>query len=136
VCLSWLYASVLVLLVDNTLVCDSHSICVPRKAQEAAGAIVALTHTDGSSLIINVEYNQVQCACMYKHTHTTVTLFNYTTYCSKKHLYTVTCPKLKSNELELCVACVTVQSSAALSLVTQQRCVHYHMLQHAPAMCA
>ncbi|KAG5181643.1 nucleotide-diphospho-sugar transferase [Tribonema minus] len=45
-----------------------NSICVPRKAQEAAGAvvaqeaagaIVALTHTDGSSLIINVEYNQL-----------------------------------------------------------------------------
>lgn len=36
-----------------------NSICVPRKAQEAAGAITALTHEDGSSLIINVEYNQL-----------------------------------------------------------------------------
>jgi UDP-sugar pyrophosphorylase len=36
-----------------------NSICVPRKAKEAAGAITALTRDDGSSLIINVEYNQL-----------------------------------------------------------------------------
>ncbi|CAN0157314.1 unnamed protein product, partial [Phaeothamnion confervicola] len=38
---------------------DMNSICVPRKAQEAAGAITALRHCDGSELIINVEYNQL-----------------------------------------------------------------------------
>ncbi|CAM9710556.1 unnamed protein product, partial [Laminaria digitata] len=36
-----------------------NSICVPRKAKEAAGAITALTRDDGTSLIINVEYNQL-----------------------------------------------------------------------------
>ncbi|CAN0307895.1 unnamed protein product, partial [Ectocarpus sp. 6 AP-2014] len=36
-----------------------NSICVPRKAKEAAGAITALTKDDGTSLIINVEYNQL-----------------------------------------------------------------------------
>ncbi|CAM9713899.1 unnamed protein product [Chrysoparadoxa australica] len=38
---------------------DMNSICVPRKAKEAAGAITSLQHEDGSSLIINVEYNQL-----------------------------------------------------------------------------
>jgi hypothetical protein len=32
---------------------------VPRKAKEAIGAIAKLTHADGSSMTINVEYNQL-----------------------------------------------------------------------------
>uniref|UniRef100_A0A7S2Y4M2 UTP-monosaccharide-1-phosphate uridylyltransferase n=1 Tax=Fibrocapsa japonica TaxID=94617 RepID=A0A7S2Y4M2_9STRA len=36
-----------------------NSICIPRAAKEEAGAITKLTHSDGTSLIINVEYNQL-----------------------------------------------------------------------------
>jgi len=36
-----------------------NTICIPRKAKEEAGAITKLTHVDGSELIINVEYNQL-----------------------------------------------------------------------------
>ncbi len=35
------------------------SICVPRSAKEATGALVSLEAKDGSRLIINVEYNQL-----------------------------------------------------------------------------
>eukprot|EP00752_Nemacystus_decipiens_P003634 g3349.t1 len=45
--------------VSSTKGYHMNSICVPRKAKEAAGAITALTKDDGSSLIINVEYNQL-----------------------------------------------------------------------------
>lgn len=38
---------------------DVNSLAVPRKAKEAVGAIALLKHTDGSSLTINVEYNQL-----------------------------------------------------------------------------
>eukprot|EP00743_Colponemidia_sp_Colp-15_P001621 GILK01001770.1.p1 GENE.GILK01001770.1~~GILK01001770.1.p1 ORF type:complete len:591 (+),score=105.00 GILK01001770.1:58-1830(+) len=38
---------------------DINSVTVPRKAGEAAGAICKLTHRDGHSLTINVEYNQL-----------------------------------------------------------------------------
>lgn len=38
---------------------DMNSICIPRQAGEASGAITKLTRRDGSSLIINVEYNQL-----------------------------------------------------------------------------
>lgn len=38
---------------------DMNSICIPRKAGEASGAITKLTDPNGFSLIINVEYNQV-----------------------------------------------------------------------------
>ena len=39
---------------------DMTSICVPRMAGEAAGAIVDLQHEDVSkSIVINVEYNQL-----------------------------------------------------------------------------
>lgn len=36
-----------------------NSICIPRKAGEASGAITKLTNRDGSNIIINVEYNQL-----------------------------------------------------------------------------
>ena len=36
-----------------------NSICVPRKAGEAAGAITKLVHDDGRTMTINVEYNQL-----------------------------------------------------------------------------
>ncbi|CAN0437303.1 unnamed protein product [Ascophyllum nodosum] len=45
--------------VSSTKGYDMNSLCVPRKAKEAAGGITALTREDGSSLIINVEYNQL-----------------------------------------------------------------------------
>jgi len=38
---------------------DMNSLCVPRRAGEAAGGIAKLTHEDGHSLVINVEYNQL-----------------------------------------------------------------------------
>ncbi len=38
---------------------DMNSICIPRQAGEASGAITKLTKADGSGLIINVEYNQL-----------------------------------------------------------------------------
>ncbi|MED6119840.1 universal stress protein [Stylosanthes scabra] len=36
-----------------------NSLAVPRKAKEAIGGIAKLTHTDGRSMVINVEYNQL-----------------------------------------------------------------------------
>ncbi len=36
-----------------------NSLCVPRRAGEAAGAITKLTHVDGRTITINVEYNQL-----------------------------------------------------------------------------
>lgn len=36
-----------------------NSLCVPRVAKEAIGAICTLRHADGSSMTINVEYNQL-----------------------------------------------------------------------------
>ncbi|CAI0610505.1 unnamed protein product [Linum tenue] len=36
-----------------------NSLSVPRKAKEAIGGIAKLTHTDGRSMVINVEYNQL-----------------------------------------------------------------------------
>ncbi|CAK7346901.1 unnamed protein product [Dovyalis caffra] len=36
-----------------------NSLAVPRKAKEAIGGITRLTHTDGRSMVINVEYNQL-----------------------------------------------------------------------------
>ncbi|GAX73526.1 hypothetical protein CEUSTIGMA_g978.t1 [Chlamydomonas eustigma] len=38
---------------------DMNSLAVPRKAKEAIGAISLLEHRDGSTLTINVEYNQL-----------------------------------------------------------------------------
>lgn len=38
---------------------DMNSICIPRKAGEASGAITKLTDQKGASIIINVEYNQL-----------------------------------------------------------------------------
>ena len=38
---------------------DMNSLCVPRRAGEAAGAITTLTRKNGESLTINVEYNQL-----------------------------------------------------------------------------
>ena len=38
---------------------DMNSLAVPRKAKEAIGAIARLTHTDGSEMTVNVEYNQL-----------------------------------------------------------------------------
>ena len=39
---------------------DLNSIAVPRKAKDAVGAITKLVRADGSSLTINVEYNQLE----------------------------------------------------------------------------
>jgi UDP-sugar pyrophosphorylase len=36
-----------------------NSLCVPRKAKEAIGAIADLTHVDGRKMTVNVEYNQL-----------------------------------------------------------------------------
>mmetsp|Transcript_106753 Transcript_106753/g.284009 ORF Transcript_106753/g.284009 Transcript_106753/m.284009 type:complete len:597 (-) Transcript_106753:71-1861(-) len=36
-----------------------NSVAVPRKPKDAMGGIAKLTHTDGSSLTLNVEYNQL-----------------------------------------------------------------------------
>lgn len=36
-----------------------NSLCVPRKAKEAIGAIAELAHTDGRKMTVNVEYNQL-----------------------------------------------------------------------------
>lgn len=36
-----------------------NSLAVPRKAKEAIGGITKLTHSDGRTMIINVEYNQL-----------------------------------------------------------------------------
>ena len=36
-----------------------NSLCVPRKAKEAIGAIAELTHVDGRKMTVNVEYNQL-----------------------------------------------------------------------------
>lgn len=36
-----------------------NSLCVPRVAKEAIGAICTLRHDNGSSMTINVEYNQL-----------------------------------------------------------------------------
>ncbi len=38
---------------------DLNSLAVPRKAKEAIGAIARLTHKDGRSMTVNVEYNQL-----------------------------------------------------------------------------
>lgn len=35
------------------------SMCIPRKAGEAVGAIAELNKADGSSITVNVEYNQL-----------------------------------------------------------------------------
>lgn len=37
-----------------------NSVAMPRKAKEAAGAITRLRHTDGRSIVVNVEYNQLE----------------------------------------------------------------------------
>lgn len=39
---------------------DVNSIAVPRKAKDAVGAITRLVRPDGSSLTVNVEYNQLE----------------------------------------------------------------------------
>jgi UDP-sugar pyrophosphorylase len=39
---------------------DLNSIAVPRKAKDAVGAITKLVRADGTSLTINVEYNQLE----------------------------------------------------------------------------
>ncbi|KAH9573986.1 hypothetical protein CY35_01G030700 [Sphagnum magellanicum] len=38
---------------------DVNSLAVPRKAKEAIGGIAKLTHLNGSEMVINVEYNQL-----------------------------------------------------------------------------
>ncbi|KAL4857633.1 UDP-sugar pyrophosphorylase 1 [Chlorella vulgaris] len=38
---------------------DVNSLAVPRKAKESIGAITRLTHPDGRTITINVEYNQL-----------------------------------------------------------------------------
>eukprot|EP00249_Psilotum_nudum_P023023 c28728_g1_i2 orf=408-2345(+) len=49
-------ASLGVSVVNNL---DVNSLAVPRKAKEAIGGIVRLTHKNGSQMVINVEYNQL-----------------------------------------------------------------------------
>jgi UDP-sugar pyrophosphorylase len=39
---------------------DMNSVCVPRKAKDAVGAITKLVREDGTSLTVNVEYNQLE----------------------------------------------------------------------------
>ena len=38
---------------------EVNSVAVPRKAQQAVGAITKLTHEDGREMTINIEYNQL-----------------------------------------------------------------------------
>lgn len=38
---------------------DVNSLAVPRKAKEAIGGITRLTHENGSQMVLNVEYNQL-----------------------------------------------------------------------------
>ncbi|KAL6747103.1 nucleotide-diphospho-sugar transferase [Haematococcus lacustris] len=45
--------------VSSRLQLDMNSLCVPRKAKEAIGAIACLKHADGHQQTINVEYNQL-----------------------------------------------------------------------------
>ena len=45
--------------VSKTMNLEFNSLCVPRKAKEAVGAISLLTHKDGRKMTINVEYNQL-----------------------------------------------------------------------------
>lgn len=39
---------------------DMNSVCVPRKAKDAVGAITKLVKPDGSFITVNVEYNQLE----------------------------------------------------------------------------
>ncbi|XP_058753226.1 UDP-sugar pyrophospharylase-like [Vicia villosa] len=45
--------------VSSTKQYHVNSLAVPRKAKEAIGGITKLTHSDGRSMVINVEYNQL-----------------------------------------------------------------------------
>ncbi|XP_004502545.1 UDP-sugar pyrophospharylase [Cicer arietinum] len=45
--------------VSSTKQYHVNSLAVPRKAKEAIGGITRLTHSDGRSMVINVEYNQL-----------------------------------------------------------------------------
>ncbi|WOL19775.1 UDP-sugar pyrophosphorylase [Canna indica] len=45
--------------VSSTKGYHVNSLAVPRKAKEAIGGITKLTHADGRSMVINVEYNQL-----------------------------------------------------------------------------
>ncbi|KZV23187.1 UDP-sugar pyrophosphorylase-like [Dorcoceras hygrometricum] len=45
--------------VSSTKGYQVNSLAVPRKAKEAIGGIAKLTHQDGRTMVINVEYNQL-----------------------------------------------------------------------------
>ncbi|MCL7049254.1 hypothetical protein MKW94_023927, partial [Papaver nudicaule] len=45
--------------VSSTKEYHVNSLAVPRKAKEAIGGIAKLTHADGRTMVINVEYNQL-----------------------------------------------------------------------------
>ncbi|XP_073116957.1 UDP-sugar pyrophosphorylase [Elaeis guineensis] len=45
--------------VSSTKGYHVNSLAVPRKAKEAIGGITKLTHSDGRTMVINVEYNQL-----------------------------------------------------------------------------
>ncbi|KAI3941399.1 hypothetical protein MKW92_022209 [Papaver armeniacum] len=45
--------------VSSTKKYHVNSLAVPRKAKEAIGGIAKLTHADGRTMVINVEYNQL-----------------------------------------------------------------------------
>lgn len=45
--------------VSSTKGYHVNSLAVPRKAKEAIGGIAKLTHADGRTMVINVEYNQL-----------------------------------------------------------------------------
>ncbi|WOK92093.1 hypothetical protein Cni_G00784 [Canna indica] len=45
--------------VSSTKGYQVNSLAVPRKAKEAMGGITKLTHLDGTTMVINVEYNQL-----------------------------------------------------------------------------
>lgn len=46
--------------VSEELGFEVNSVTVPRKAKDAVGAITKLTRADGSSITVNVEYNQLE----------------------------------------------------------------------------
>ncbi|RYG44873.1 hypothetical protein EON67_11270 [archaeon] len=47
---------------------EVNSVTVPRKAKDAVGAITKLVRPDGTSITVNVEYNQLEPLLKYVHT--------------------------------------------------------------------
>ncbi|KAL0438151.1 UNVERIFIED_CONTAM: UDP-sugar pyrophosphorylase [Sesamum latifolium] len=61
----WFYFSKILMAIPASLGVSAtngyhvNSLAVPRKAKEAIGGITKLTHKDGRTMVINVEYNQL-----------------------------------------------------------------------------